>query len=49
MLSLYAYAEAFASPPRFGTGSALAVVLVLILLGVTVGYVRLTLRQEPQL
>lgn len=46
MLSLYAYAEAFASPPRFGTGSALAVVLVLILLTVTVGYVRLTLRQE---
>jgi N,N'-diacetylchitobiose transport system permease protein len=46
MLSLYAYAEAFASPPRFGSGSALAVVLVLILLVVTLGYVRLTLRQE---
>lgn len=49
MLSLYAYSEAFATPPRFGSGSALAVVLVVILLVVTVGYVRLTLRQERQL
>ncbi|WP_219632988.1 carbohydrate ABC transporter permease [Haloechinothrix aidingensis] len=45
-LSLYAYAEAFRSPPRMGLGSAIAIVLAVILLVITVFYVRQIVRQE---
>jgi N,N'-diacetylchitobiose transport system permease protein len=46
MLGIYSYAVAFSPPPKYGLGSAIAVVLTLILLAVTAVYVRLTLRQE---
>jgi N,N'-diacetylchitobiose transport system permease protein len=46
MLAIYSYAEAFSPPPKFGPGSAIAVVLTCILLAVTAVYVRLILRQE---
>ncbi|MEV7007984.1 sugar ABC transporter permease [Streptosporangium sp. NPDC051022] len=45
-LSLYAYAEAFSAPPKMGIGSAIAVVLTLILLAITFVYVRQMVRQE---
>lgn len=45
MLSLYAYSEAFAAPPNIGLGSAIAVVLVLVLTAFTVAYVRMMVRQ----
>ncbi|MDV6013934.1 sugar ABC transporter permease [Haloechinothrix sp. LS1_15] len=45
-LSLYAYAEAFRSPPRMGLGSAIAIVLTAILMVITVAYVRQIVRQE---
>jgi N,N'-diacetylchitobiose transport system permease protein len=45
-LSLYAYAEAFRSPPKMGSGAAIAVVLTLILLVITFVYVRQIVRQE---
>jgi N,N'-diacetylchitobiose transport system permease protein len=44
-LGIYAYAKAFTLPPSYGLGSALAVVLTLILLVITVGYVRASIRQ----
>ncbi|POM24404.1 Inner membrane ABC transporter permease protein YcjO [Actinomadura rubteroloni] len=45
-LSLYAYSEAFGSlNPKLGMGSAIAVVLTLILLVVTAVYVRVMVRQ----
>ncbi|MGX4652688.1 carbohydrate ABC transporter permease [Micromonospora sp. SCSIO 07396] len=46
MLSIYSYAEAFSPPPKYGVGSAIAVILTLILLVVTGLYVRMVLRQE---
>ena len=46
MLSVYSYAEAFSPPPKYGLGSAIAVILTLILLVVTGVYVRMVLRQE---
>ncbi|MFJ8582416.1 carbohydrate ABC transporter permease [Micromonospora sp. NPDC093277] len=46
MLSIYSYAEAFSPPPKYGLGSAIAVILTLILLAVTALYVRMVLRQE---
>jgi N,N'-diacetylchitobiose transport system permease protein len=46
MLSAYSYAEAFLIPPKYGVGSAIAVVLTVILLAVTGVYVRMVLRQE---
>lgn len=45
-LSMYAYAEAFRSPPKMGSGAAIAVVLTLILLVVTFVYVRQIVKQE---
>ncbi|MEU2616188.1 sugar ABC transporter permease [Micromonospora sp. NPDC007271] len=48
MLSIYSYAEAFSPPPKYGLGSAIAVILTLILLAVTALYVRMVLRQEDQ-
>ncbi|WP_018655111.1 carbohydrate ABC transporter permease [Actinomadura flavalba] len=45
-LSLYAYAEAFGSlNPKLGMGSAIALVLTVILLAVTAVYVRVMVRQ----
>jgi N,N'-diacetylchitobiose transport system permease protein len=46
MLSAYSYAEAFLIPPKYGIGSAIAVVLTVILLAVTGMYVRMMLRRE---
>lgn len=45
-LSIYAYTEAFSAPPRMGTGAAIAIVLTVILLVVTVFYVRQIVKQE---
>ncbi|MFC4109950.1 carbohydrate ABC transporter permease [Micromonospora zhanjiangensis] len=48
MLAIYSYAEAFSPPPKYGLGSAIAVILTLLLLVVTAVYVRMVLRQEDQ-
>jgi ABC-type sugar transport system permease subunit len=44
-LGIYAYSRAFTMPPSYGMGSALALVLTVILLIITVGYVRTSVRQ----
>ena len=44
-LSLYIYDKAFQFPPSYGLGGALALVFTVILLVVTVGYVRASVRQ----
>lgn len=44
-LSLYIYDKAFGFPPSYGLGGALALVFVLIVLVVTVGYVRSSIKQ----
>jgi len=44
-LSLYIYDKAFGFPPSYGLGGALALIFVVILLVVTVGYVRSSIRQ----
>ncbi|HTZ93607.1 MAG TPA: sugar ABC transporter permease [Streptosporangiaceae bacterium] len=45
-LSLYLYDKAFASlPPSYGLGGAIALIFALILLVITVGYVRSSVRQ----
>ncbi|MDR2987887.1 MAG: sugar ABC transporter permease [Nocardiopsaceae bacterium] len=44
-LSLYIYNKAFQFPPSYGLGGALALIFTLILLVVTVGYVRASVRQ----
>jgi N,N'-diacetylchitobiose transport system permease protein len=44
-LSLYIYDKAFQFPPSYGLGGALALIFTLILLIVTVGYVRASVRQ----
>lgn len=44
-LGLYIYDKAFTFPPSFGLGGALALVFVLILLIVTFGYVRSSVKQ----
>jgi len=44
-LSLYLYDRAFTFPPSYGLGGALALILTVILLIVTVGYVRASVRQ----
>jgi ABC-type sugar transport system permease subunit len=44
-LSLYMYAQAFGFPPSYGLGGALALIFTLILLVVTVGYVRSSVKQ----
>jgi N,N'-diacetylchitobiose transport system permease protein len=44
-LGIYEYATAFTQPPAYGLGSALAFVLTLILLIITVGYVRASVRE----
>ncbi|WP_194813382.1 carbohydrate ABC transporter permease [Nocardia sp. XZ_19_385] len=45
-MSLYAYSQAFASPPDMGMGSAIAVVLTAILFVLTLVYIRQIARQE---
>ena len=44
-LALYIYDKAFTFPPSYGLGGALALIFTLILLIVTVGYVRASVRQ----
>jgi N,N'-diacetylchitobiose transport system permease protein len=44
-LGIYAYDKAFTMPPSYGFGSAIALVLTVILLIITVGYVRASVRQ----
>jgi ABC-type sugar transport system permease subunit len=44
-LGLYIYDKAFTFPPSYGLGGALALIFTLILLVVTVGYVRSSVRQ----
>jgi ABC-type sugar transport system permease subunit len=44
-LSLYIYDKAFQFPPSYSLGGALALIFTLILLVVTVGYVRASVRQ----
>jgi ABC-type sugar transport system permease subunit len=44
-LGLYEYFRAFIQPPAYGIGSAVAFILTLILLIVTVGYVRASVKQ----
>jgi N,N'-diacetylchitobiose transport system permease protein len=44
-LGVYAYDKAFTFPPSYGLGAALALVLTVILLIITVGYVRASIRQ----
>jgi N,N'-diacetylchitobiose transport system permease protein len=44
-LALYSYSQAFQQPPQVGLGSALALILTVILLIITVGYVRANIKQ----
>ena len=44
-LGIYTYDKAFTMPPAYGVASALALVLTVILLIITVGYVRASVRQ----
>jgi ABC-type sugar transport system permease subunit len=44
-LGMYEYQQAFSSPPNYGVASAAAFVLTLVLLVITVGYVRSSIRQ----
>jgi N,N'-diacetylchitobiose transport system permease protein len=44
-LSLYIYDKAFGFPPSYGLGGALALIFTLIVLVVTVSYVRASVRQ----
>jgi ABC-type sugar transport system permease subunit len=44
-LGVYTYDRAFTMPPAYGVASALALVLTLVLLVVTAGYVRASVRQ----
>jgi N,N'-diacetylchitobiose transport system permease protein len=44
-LGMYEYQKAVSPPPEYGVASALAFVLTAILLIITVGYVRSSVRQ----
>jgi ABC-type sugar transport system permease subunit len=44
-LALYSYSQAFQTPPQVGLGSAIALILTVILLIITVGYVRANIKQ----
>jgi ABC-type sugar transport system permease subunit len=44
-LGIYAYDKAFTMPPAYGVASALALVLTVVLLLITAGYVRASVRQ----
>jgi N,N'-diacetylchitobiose transport system permease protein len=43
-LGLYAYSKAYTMPPSYGLASALALILTVVLLVITVGYVRSSVR-----
>jgi ABC-type sugar transport system permease subunit len=43
-LGIYAYDQAFTMPPSYGVASALALILTVVLLLITVGYVRSSIR-----
>ncbi|WP_061294318.1 carbohydrate ABC transporter permease [Herbidospora cretacea] len=45
-LSMFSYAEAFRSPPKMGSGAAIAVILTIILLVVTSFYIRQMVKSE---
>ena len=44
-LGIYVYQKAFSTPPSYGLGGALALVLTVILMIITVGYVRASIKQ----
>jgi ABC-type sugar transport system permease subunit len=44
-LGLYEYSKAFTQPPAYGFASALAFILTIVLLIVTIGYVRASIKQ----
>jgi N,N'-diacetylchitobiose transport system permease protein len=44
-LGLYEYSKAFTQPPAYGVASAVAFILTIILLIVTLGYVRASIKQ----
>jgi ABC-type sugar transport system permease subunit len=44
-LGVYEYSKAFTMPPAYGIASAVAFILTIILLIITVGYVRASVRQ----
>jgi N,N'-diacetylchitobiose transport system permease protein len=44
-LGIYAYGRAFSLPPSYGAASALAFILTVVLLIITVGYVRASVKQ----
>jgi ABC-type sugar transport system permease subunit len=44
-LALYSYSQAFQLPPEVGLGSAIALILTVILLIITVGYIRANIKQ----
>jgi N,N'-diacetylchitobiose transport system permease protein len=44
-LGLYEYSRAFTQPPAYGVASAVAFILTIILLIVTLGYVRASIKQ----
>jgi N,N'-diacetylchitobiose transport system permease protein len=44
-LALYSYSQAFQLPPEVGLGSALALILTVILLIITIGYIRANIKQ----
>ena len=44
-LGIYAYDRAFTQPPSYGAASALAFILTVVLLIITVGYVRASVKQ----
>ena len=44
-LGIYAYDRAFTQPPSYGAASALAFILTVVLLIITVGYVRASIKQ----
>jgi N,N'-diacetylchitobiose transport system permease protein len=43
-LGIYAYDQAFTMPPAYGVASALGLILTVVLLIITVGYVRSSIR-----
>ncbi|GIH92024.1 carbohydrate ABC transporter permease [Planobispora siamensis] len=45
-LSMFSFAEAFRSPPKMGTGAAIAVILTVLLLIVTAVYIRQIVKTE---
>jgi ABC-type sugar transport system permease subunit len=44
-LALYSYSQAFQLPPEVGLGSAIALILTVVLLIITIGYIRANIKQ----